>query len=39
MQEALEKGRQPLREFMLRQTREADLGAVCQTGEYRPLQA
>ena len=26
MQEALEKGAQPLREFMLRQTREADLG-------------
>ncbi len=33
MQEALEKGAQPLREFMLRQTREADFG-LCQTGEY-----
>lgn len=28
MQEALEKGAQPLREFMLRQTREADLGCL-----------
>ncbi|MFP1462817.1 hypothetical protein ACLB1E_19215 [Escherichia coli] len=38
MQEALEKGAQPLREFMLRQvTREADLGLFAGLGEYRPV--
>ena len=40
MQEALEKGAQPLREFMLRQTREADLGLfarLANTGRCRDL--
>jgi flagellar biosynthetic protein FliP len=38
MQEALDKGAQPLREFMLRQTREADLALfarLANTGEFR----
>jgi flagellar biosynthetic protein FliP len=38
MQEALDKGAQPLREFMLRQTREADLALFARlsnTGECR----
>ena len=38
MQEALEKGRQPLREFMLRQTREADLGLFARLANTGPLQ-
>ena len=29
MEVAMDKGSQPLREFMLRQTRESDLGTVC----------
>ena len=39
MQEALEKGAQPLREFMLRQTREADLGLFARLANTGPLQA
>ncbi len=38
MQEAMEKGAQPLREFMLRQTREADLALfarLANSGPYR----
>lgn len=38
MQEALEKGAQPLREFMLRQTREADLGLFARLANTGPLQ-
>ena len=38
MQEALEKGAQPLREFMLRQTREADLGLFARLANPGPLQ-
>lgn len=38
MQEALEKGAQPLREFMLRQTREADLGLFARLANSGPLQ-
>ncbi len=37
MQEALEKGAQPLREFMLRQTREADLGLFARLANTSPL--
>ena len=37
-QEALEKGAQPLREFMLRQTREADLGLFARLANTGPLQ-
>ncbi len=33
MEVAVDKGAQPLREFMLRQTREADLGSVYPVGE------
>ena len=36
--EALEKGAQPLREFMLRQTREADLGLFARLANTGPLQ-
>ncbi|HDV7931385.1 TPA: flagellar type III secretion system pore protein FliP [Escherichia coli] len=35
---ALEKGAQPLREFMLRQTREADLGLFARLANTGPLQ-
>ncbi len=38
MQEALGKGAQPLREFMLRQTREADLGLFARLANTGPLQ-
>ena len=38
MQQALEKGAQPLREFMLRQTREADLGLFARLANTGPLQ-
>ncbi len=37
MQEALEKGAQPLREFMLRQTRGADLGLFARLANTGPL--
>ena len=36
--QALEKGAQPLREFMLRQTREADLGLFARLANTGPLQ-
>lgn len=38
MQEAMEKGAQPLREFMLRQTREADLALFARLANSGPLQ-
>ena len=38
MQEALEKGAQPLREFMLRQTREADLALFARLSNTGELQ-
>ena len=38
MQEALEKGAQPLREFMLRQTREADLALFARLANTGPIQ-
>ena len=38
IREALEKGAQPLREFMLRQTREADLGLFARLANTGPLQ-
>lgn len=38
MQMALEKGAQPLREFMLRQTREADLALFARLANSGPLQ-
>ncbi len=36
--QTLEKGAQPLREFMLRQTREADLGLFARLANTGPLQ-
>jgi flagellar biosynthetic protein FliP len=38
MQEALDKGSQPLREFMLRQTREADLALFARLANSAPIQ-
>lgn len=38
MQEALDKGAQPLRAFMLRQTREADLALFARLANSGPLQ-
>ena len=38
MQEALDKGAQPLREFMLRQTREADLALFARLANRAPIQ-
>ncbi|MDW8846708.1 flagellar type III secretion system pore protein FliP [Erwinia sp. MMLR14_017] len=38
MQEAIDKGAQPLREFMLRQTREADLALFARLSNSPPLQ-
>ena len=38
MQEALDKGAQPLREFMLRQTREADLALFARLANSTPIQ-
>lgn len=37
MQDAIEKGAQPLREFMLRQTREADLALFARLANTPPL--
>ena len=38
LQDALEKGAQPLREFMLRQTREADLALFARLANSQPMQ-
>ncbi|WP_147198587.1 flagellar type III secretion system pore protein FliP [Pantoea sp. MBD-2R] len=38
MQDAIDKGAQPLREFMLRQTREADLALFARLANTPPLQ-
>lgn len=38
MQTALERGSQPLRAFMLRQTREADLGLFARLANVPPLE-
>lgn len=38
LQSALDKGSQPLREFMLRQTREADLALFARLANTEPLQ-
>lgn len=38
LQEAMDKGSQPLREFMLRQTREADLALFARSANSGPLE-